>query len=123
MPEAFFSACRACFSCRRAAASEAWALSSCSSRSAVEAFARTSPRLTALPTSALTSVTVQVPEPAAALESVVSTGAAPNPRSYAWLAAIVPVAATLSVTSPVVAADVRYWVAFADPASWRPPAE
>ena len=34
-----------------------------------------------------------------------------------------PVAATLSVTSPVVAGEVRYCVALAVPVSWRPPTE
>ena len=97
------------------------ATASCSWRSAVEAFASTSPALTALPTWAETSVTDQVPEPAVALESVVRTGAAPNPRSYPDFAAIVPVAATLSVTSPVDAAAVRYWVALALPANGSPP--
>ena len=77
------------------------ATASCSSRSAVEAFASTSPALTVLPTCAETSVTDHVPEPAVALESVVRTGAAPNPRVYPDVAAMVPVAATLSVTSPV----------------------
>ncbi len=123
MPDASFSACFACFSWRRAERSDASALSSWCWRSSVDAFARTSPFLTAVPTLALTSVTVHVPDPAAGLESVVRTGAAPKPRSYAVVEAIVPVAATLSVTSPVVARVVRYWVALAEPASWNPPTE
>jgi hypothetical protein len=78
-------------------------------RSAVSAVARTAPFLTASPTATFRSLTVHVVEPAAAGELARWAGV-PKASPYEELVATVPVAATSSATSPVVAAPVRYWV-------------
>ncbi len=76
-------------------------------RSVVSAVARTSPFLTVSPTATLRSVTVQVVEPAG-VSAPARWAGVPKARPYEALVATVPVAATSSATSPVVAAPVRY---------------
>ena len=91
----------------RAERHEAVASWTCRLRSAEAPVARTSPRLTASPTLAVTSLTVQVAVPASPVAAPERCAVVPNARPYVSAAATLPVAATSSVTSPVVAALVR----------------
>ncbi len=90
-------------------ASATWRL-----RSVVSAVARTAPFLTVSPTLAFRLVTFQVveaPDPVAVAPAM--WAGAPKLTPYESLAATEPVAATWSVTSPVVTALVRYRVVLA----------
>ena len=84
-------------------------------RSVVAAVARTSPLSTVSPTLTLTSLTGQVVVELGAVEVVGRRGTGRAEReSVACRRRDVPVAATSSLTSPVVAALVRNWVVLAE---------
>ena len=86
-----------------AVASASWRL-----RSVVLATARTVPFLTVSPTLTASLETVQVVDPAALLAlAPARCGATPKDKPYDTVVARAPVAATSSVTLPVVAALVR----------------